>query len=210
MVITKVFYKKQKPKIIQYRSYKNLKIYLHNSELSEFTEIFLSILDKHDPKKRKFIRANNSNFITKNFRKAILKRSKLRNKYLRERMNEAKSLYNKQRNFCVSILRKKKRDYFGSLNNEIVTDNRKFWKTISPFFSEKTFHNKKITNNVELAETFYTFFSKKIPKLSAYGFDYDSLVFIQSYLSQRQQRTKVNNPTALYLRYYMVFHKVLY
>ena len=93
MVITvmKVFYKKQKPKIIQYRSYKNfdnqvfqrelnselLKIDLNNAELSEFTEIFLSILDKYAPKKQKFIRANNSNFVTKNLRKAIMKRSKL-------------------------------------------------------------------------------------------------------------------------------------
>ena len=76
MVITvmKVFYKKQKPKIIQYRSYKNfdnqvfqrelnselLKIDLNNADLSEFTEIFLSMLDKHTPKNQKFIRANNS------------------------------------------------------------------------------------------------------------------------------------------------------
>ena len=32
----------------------------------------------------------------------------------------------------MSILRKNKRDHFGNLNNKIVTDNRKFWKTISP------------------------------------------------------------------------------
>ena len=81
-----VFYKKQKPKIIQYRRYKNfdnqvfqrelnselLKIDLNNAELSEFTEIFLSILDKHAPKKQKFIRANNCYFVTKNLRKAIM------------------------------------------------------------------------------------------------------------------------------------------
>ena len=61
----KVFYKKQKPKII-YRSHRNfdnqvfqrelnselLKIDLNNIELSEFTEIFLSILDKHVPKNK--------------------------------------------------------------------------------------------------------------------------------------------------------------
>ena len=87
----KVFYKKQKPKIIQYRSYKNfdnqvfqrelnselLKIDLNNAELSEFTEIFLSILDKYAPKKQKFIQANKSNLLTKSLRKAIMKRSKL-------------------------------------------------------------------------------------------------------------------------------------
>ena len=87
----KVLYKKQEPKIIQYRGYKNfdnqvfqrelnselLKIDLNNAELSEFTEIFLSILDKYAPKKQKFIQANNSNLLTKSLRKAIMKRSKL-------------------------------------------------------------------------------------------------------------------------------------
>ena len=37
-----------------------------------------------------------------------------------------------------------------------------------------------------------------IAKLAAYGFEYNSLVFIQSYLSERQQRTKVNNASSTY------------
>ena len=59
-----------------------LKIDLNNADLSEFTEIFLSILDKHAPKEQKFLRANNSNFLTKNLRKAIMKRSNI---YVKER-----------------------------------------------------------------------------------------------------------------------------
>ena len=56
------------------------------------------------------------------------------------------------------------------------TDNRKFWKTTSPLFSEKAFHrecitlkesNETITNNEELAETFNTFFSKIVPNLNS-------------------------------------------
>ena len=35
-------------------------------------------------------------------------------------------------------------------------------------------------------------------KLAAYGFDYESLTLIQSYLSNRQQRTKVNNTYSNY------------
>ena len=88
-------------------------------------------------KTQKFIQANNFNFVTKNLRKTIMKNSKLRNKYLRERKNEVKSLYNKKRNLCVSILCKNKRNYFRNLNNSIVTDNRKFWKTTSPFYSKR-------------------------------------------------------------------------
>ena len=41
-----------------------------------------------------------------------------------------------------------------------------------------------------------------IAKLAAYGFDYDALVFIQSYLSKRQQKTKVNNS-------YNTYHGIL-
>ena len=52
-----------------------LKIDLSSAELSEFAEIFLSILDKYAPKRQKFIGANNSNFVTKNLGKAIMKRS---------------------------------------------------------------------------------------------------------------------------------------
>ena len=72
-----------------------------------------------------------------------MKRSKLSNKYLRERTNQAKSLYNKKRNPCVSILRKNKRDYLGNLNNKIITGNRTFWKTISPLLFSLKRHNIK-------------------------------------------------------------------
>ena len=113
MVITvlKVFYRKQKPKIIQYRSYKNfdnqvfqrelnselLKIDLNNADLSEFTETFLLILDKHVPKKQNFIRTNNSNFVTKNLRKAFMKRSNFEiNIYVKERTIRKVSIINKE------------------------------------------------------------------------------------------------------------------
>ena len=137
--------------------------------------MFLSILEKHAPKKQKFIRANNPNFVTKILRKDTMKRSKLSKKYLCERTNEAKSPYNKQRNLFASILRKNKRGYFWNLNNKIVTDNRKLWKTISHLFSEKAFHRdcatlrestETITNNEELAETFNTYFSKIVPNFN--------------------------------------------
>ena len=69
---------------------KFLKIDLNNADLSEFTEIFLSILDKYASKKQKFARVNNSNYVAKNLRKAIMKKSKIQNKYVRERTNETK------------------------------------------------------------------------------------------------------------------------
>ena len=182
MVITvlKLFYKKQNPKIIHYRNCKSfnanlfkeelnnelLSINNNNAGLVEFTNTVLSIVDKHAPIKRKYIRANNSAFMTKEV--AIMQRSKLRQKFLKERTNDSKHLHKRQRNLCVSLLRKTKRDYFKQLNNKVVSSNRKFWQKISHLFSAKAFsnetiilkhNNRTITNNHELAETFNTFFS---------------------------------------------------
>ena len=56
----------------------------------------------------------------------------------------------------------------------VVSDNRKFWKTVSPLFSEKAFHkesiilnnsNKTISNDEELAEIFNKHFSKIVENL---------------------------------------------
>ena len=127
VTVMKTHYKKQKAKTIQYRSYKHfheqsfnfelnnklMKIDINNTELKEFNEIFLKVLDKHA---QKYIGANNSNYITKAFRKEIMHISRLRNKFLRERTNESKIAYNKQRNICVSLLRKTKTDYFPNLD----------------------------------------------------------------------------------------------
>ena len=44
----------------------------------------------------------------------------------------------------------------------------------------------------------YVFTKTNVCWVAAYGFGYDSLDFIQSYLSERQQRTKVNNTCSTY------------
>ena len=92
----------------------------------------------------------------------------------RERTNESKIAYNKQRNMCVSLLLKTKRDYFANLDTKIMKDNRKFWKTVNPLFSEKSYSkysisliNKDglITKKEDLAKTFNSFFSSIVKKL---------------------------------------------
>ena len=49
----------------------------------------------------------------------------------------------KQRNFCVTLLRKIKRNYFKNVNTQDITDNKKFWKNIWPYFSDKDKTNLK-------------------------------------------------------------------
>ena len=171
ITVLKLFYKKRKPKIIHYMNYKTfnanlfteelnnelLNIDINNAEMVEFTSTVLSVLDKHAHIKRKYIGAKNSTFMTKEVRAAIMQRSKLRRKFLKERTNNSKHLYNRQKKLCVSLLRKTKKGNFKQLNNKVISDNKKFWQT-SPLFSEETFRketiilkdsSRTITNNHE-------------------------------------------------------------
>ena len=75
--------------------------------------------------------------MTKALLKAIMHKSKLRNIFHKARAKEDGNNYKKQRNFCVNLLRNNKKDYFEKLNIKDLTDNKKFLKTIKPFFSDK-------------------------------------------------------------------------
>ena len=70
--------------------------------------------------------------------KAIMLRTKLRNKFLKDLSAANKFSYSKQRNWGVSLLQKEKKKYFANLNEKDITDNKNFWETIKPFLSEKT------------------------------------------------------------------------
>ena len=60
-------------------------------------------LNKHAPIKEKYVRANHANFVTKDVRKAIILRSRLRNFFLNEKSLEPKKAYNKQRDIWFSM-----------------------------------------------------------------------------------------------------------
>ena len=77
-----------------------------------------------------------------------MKRSRLRNKFNEERSIENWSEYKRQHNLCSNLLKQSKKRHFNSLNVNGVTGNKKFWKTIKPFFREKN----KTTNNIILTE----------------------------------------------------------
>ena len=73
-------------------------------------------------------------------------RSRLRNKFLKTRSDEDKRAYNTQRNYCLTLVRKAKTDYYyNNLDDDNVTDNKTFWKSIKPHFSEKSMTYNKIT-----------------------------------------------------------------
>ena len=68
-----------------------------------FKYTIIESLKKHAPLKRKYLRANYSNFITKELIKAIMQRSKLCNLYLEVRSDENRIRYKKRRKYmCLT------------------------------------------------------------------------------------------------------------
>ena len=53
-------------------------------------------------------------------------RPKLRNKHLTDKSEEARFLYKKQRNVCVFLLKKAKKEYYKNLDSHNVTDTKRF------------------------------------------------------------------------------------
>ena len=83
--------------------------------------------------------------------KAIMLRTNLRKKFLKNRSNENKTNYLKQGNHCVSLLRKTKREYYSNLEEKKICDNKIFWKMLS----KKIKFNERITliENDEIIKT---------------------------------------------------------
>ena len=183
MVVTvlKTTFPKQGPTVINYRNYKKYNENVFKNDLqqelqridpsdlnySSFETAFDKVLDKHAPIKKKYVRANDKPFMTRALRKATMLRSRLRNKYNEERTAENWNNFRKQRNSCVKLFRKEKRNYYNSLAISLVTDNKKFWKTVKPFFSDRSQSQNKIvltdgeriiSNDVEVAESMNEFF----------------------------------------------------
>ena len=101
-------------------------------------------------------------------------RSKIRRKFLKIRSESDKKGYNKQRNKCVSLLRKTKKAYYTNVNVKDIVDNKKLWETVKIFFSDKSnnFENISFTENgslltdgFEIAGTFNKYFQNLVPNL---------------------------------------------
>ena len=178
VTVMKMYHCKQRPSVITYRKFKNFPNIEFMKDLEEhltkfehfnnipsnlFQETVNTILEKHAPTQKKYVRANQAPFITKTLSKEIMKRSRLRKKFLNIISNINRKVYNKQRNYVVSLLRKERKDFYGNLDISKMTDNRVFWKIFKPKISDKVKIRSKITlveddkilsQNAEIAKTF--------------------------------------------------------
>ena len=122
----RVFFKRLPAKVIEYRNYKTfdhskflrnldqelIKSNSYNDEQQYdiFISIFRKVIDKHAPLKMKKLRGNQAKFMTKELRKAIMDRSRFKNKYLKWPSRENFFAYKKAKNICNPLNKKAKKD----------------------------------------------------------------------------------------------------
>ena len=151
VTVLKVKHEKVPPKIIQCRDckyfdstrfFEKLQVRLthlnmNSLDFGSLKKCFIELLNKVAPLKTKFLRANHSKFVTKDVSKAIMLRTILRNQFLKKTILEARIKCNKQRNICVSLVKKAKLNYYENLDLNDINDSKRFWATVKPLFSNK-------------------------------------------------------------------------
>ena len=107
-------------------------------------------------------------------------RCRFRNRFLKNPTDENRANYTRYRNYWTSLFRKEKKLYYNNLDLKLITDNKKFWKTIKRLFSDKHFWNNKVTplggdeiisEDAKVAEKFNNYFSNVLKNLNIEGFE---------------------------------------
>ena len=103
-------FQKCKPHIITYRNYKNYdndvflseiqtSCSLNDTDLRLFKESIFCIFNKHAPIRKKYLHANEAPFMTKELHNAIMKRSRYKNKFLKDKNQTRRENYKIQQNY---------------------------------------------------------------------------------------------------------------
>ena len=136
--------------------------------------------------------------MTKGLHKAIMKSSRLRKTFLRDRTETSRKEYKKQRNFCVKLLKKAKKDHLANLDVNSVLDNRKVWQNVKPLFSNKVkakttiklIENDETTDNeIKIAKIFNEYFVNAVKKLGILT-EMESATFTENNLSEVEMALK--------------------
>ena len=130
-----------------------------------------------------------------------MRRPNLLNKFVNNRTTENWESYRKQRNKCVKIRNNARRDYFKKLDAPHLS-NSNFWKTLRPFFSDKSGSRKKpiiienyviLSDNATVAEVFPKHFANITDTLN-----------LPKYIPPRDQYQDVSDPVLKAIEIYKI------
>ena len=113
--------------------------------------------------------------------KAFMHRVNLKNKYNNNPTEQNHLHYKKQRNYCVNLLKKRKKEHYTNLDLSIFKDYKTFWKNIRPLFSDKQKVRQRnitliendsvISENSAVAEKLNNYFIEVIENLEIEHYD---------------------------------------
>ena len=145
LTVLKGGYLKRGSRIIEYRDYSKYNTLDFRQDINNTIDklsskmnfdsmnaAMVKVLDQHVLIKKKYIRANDGKYMTKELRQAIMHRSKRKNKFKRNRTDDSWNKCMQQRNKCNAKLRIKLHCY-KYLDTHDFADNRTFWITIKLF-----------------------------------------------------------------------------
>ena len=91
-------------------------------------------LDKFAPYKTVTVRGNSKPHMSKTLRKALMLRTRLKNKVNETNDENDLRRYRDQRNLIVKMNRRAKKKYFKNLDLNNVGNSKRFWKTLNLYF----------------------------------------------------------------------------
>ena len=108
--------------------------------------------------------------MTREMRKGIMTRSRLQKQYWKHGTEEHRHAMKTQENYCNKLYKKERKNFYKNLDPKSIEDERKFWLTMKPFYTDKNSNIREkillvengelIDNDEEIAETFNAFFFK--------------------------------------------------
>ena len=178
VTVLKTTFPKAEPRIVTYRTPYETKDLLYALSINlrkmkedtyeEFENAVTLSLNSVSAEKKRTLRANDKDFVTKEMRKAIMRRSFLENQKFELKTEESILAFKKQKNYCNRLRKRTRKNYYDNLDLRKITDNNKFWDTLCPLFSDKggirekivlVENNEIISGKKEVAEIFNNYFA---------------------------------------------------
>ena len=82
----------------------------------------------------------------KHLEKQLCFRTALKNIANKTKCEQDIRKYRNQRNLVVKLNRNSRRSYFRSIQSKSIENDKKFWKTVTPLFTNKSPMSEKITS----------------------------------------------------------------
>ena len=100
-------------------------------------KFFVNRLNEQTTFKKKILRTNLAPYMVKRLRKAIMRRYELKSKYLKIQTQESFKSYKKNRNTSNRLYMKEPKKYYNLIDFKNISKNRRFWKTVKSYLSDK-------------------------------------------------------------------------